>query len=79
MFINSKINLLVRDGKEEYKIKKDFIGDIPEWVANSWLVQMAIKSGDVVTPKAKTDKALEQADEKAEAETEGVRKNKRTK
>ena len=79
MFINSKISLLVRNGKEEYKIKKDFIGDIPEWVANSWLVQMAIKSGDVVTPKAKTDKALEQADEKAEAETEGVRKNKRTK
>lgn len=79
MFINSKINLLVRNDKEEYKIKKDFIGDIPEWVANSWLVQMAIKSGDVVTPKAKTDKALEQADEKAEAETEGVRKNKRTK
>lgn len=79
MFINSKINLLVRNGKEKYKIKKDFIGDIPEWVANSWLVQMAIKSGDVVTPKAKTDKALEQADEKAEAETEGVRKNKRTK
>ena len=79
MFINSKINLLVRDGKEEYKIKKDFIGDIPEWVANSWLVKMAIKSGDVVTPKAKTDKVLEQADEKAEAETEGVRKNKRTK
>lgn len=79
MFINSKINLLVRNGKEEYKIKKDFIGDIPEWVADSWLVQMAIKSGDVVTPKAKTDKALEQAGEKAEAETEGVRKNKRTK
>lgn len=79
MFINSKINLLVRNGKEGYKIKKDFIGDIPEWVANSWLVQMAIKSGDVVTPRAKTDKALEQADEKAEAETEGVRKNKRTK
>lgn len=79
MFINSKINLLVRNGKEEYKIKKDFIGDIPEWVANSWLVQMAIKSGDVVTPKTKTDKALEKADEKAEAETEGVRKNKRTK
>ena len=79
MFINSKINLLVRNGKEEYKIKKDFIGDIPEWVANSWLVQMAIKSGDVVTTKTKTDKSLEQADEKAEAETEGVRKNKRTK
>ena len=79
MFINSKINLLVRNGKKEYKIKKDFIGDIPKWVADSWLVQMAIKSGDVVTPRAKTDKALEQADEKAEAETEGVRKNKRTK
>lgn len=77
MFINSKVNLLVRNGKEAFKINKDFIGDVPQWVADSWLVQMAIKSGDVVTPSGKSDKALEAADAVADEKTDGVRKNKR--
>ena len=65
MFINSKVKLLVRDGDETYIIPKDFIGEIPENIAKSWLVQNAIKSGHVVTPENKTDKALETADKKA--------------
>lgn len=65
MFINSKVKLLVKDGDESYTIPKDYIGDIPEHIAKTWLVQMAIKSGHIVTPESKSDKALEAADKKA--------------
>lgn len=65
MFINSKVKLLVKDGDESYIIPKDYIGDIPEHIAKTWLVQMAIKSGHIVTPESKSDKALETADKKA--------------
>ncbi len=65
MFINSKVKLLVKTGDEEYVIPKDFIGEIPERIANSWLVQQAIKSGHVVAPEDKSDAALEKADKKA--------------
>lgn len=65
-FINSKANLSVRlsDGSY-YRIPKDFIGEVPEHVFNSWLVQAAIKSGHVVAPEGKSDKQLEAADKKA--------------
>jgi hypothetical protein len=65
MFINSKVKLLVRNGDENYIIPKDFIGEIPDHIAKSWLVQQAIKSGHVVAPENKSDKALEVADKKA--------------
>lgn len=68
MFINSKARLLVRfDDGSSYVIPKDFIGEIPDRVANSWLVQQAIKSGHIAVPAGKTDKALEEADKKAKA------------
>ena len=65
MFINSKVKLLVKNGDESYIIPKDFIGEIPDAIAGTWLVQQAIKSGHIVTPEGKTDKALEDADKKA--------------
>lgn len=78
MFLNSKINLLVRNGKESYLIKKDYIGEVPKWVGESWLVEQAIKGGQIAVPSRKTDKALETADAKAEAKAEktDIRKKK---
>ena len=53
MFIMSKRNFLVpRADGTNYMIRKDYIGDIPEDVANSWLVQAAIKDGGIATPQA---------------------------
>jgi hypothetical protein len=87
MFINSKIRVLVRNGKDSFIIPKDYIGEVPQWVAESWIVQRAIESGHIATPSNKSDKALEDADkvaevkheeaeaeakEQAEAETEGT-------
>ena len=78
MFLNSKINLLVRNGKESYLIPKDYIGEVPKWVGESWLVSQAIKGGQIAVPSRKTDKALETADTKAEAKAEktDIRKKK---
>ena len=62
MFIISKRNFLVcaEDGTK-YKIAKDFIGTIPDWVANSGLVQGAIKSGLIVAPESKKDNQINKA------------------
>jgi len=63
MFIISKRNYNVRraDGSL-FLIKKDYIGEIPEDVAASQLVQRAIRGGMIAIPQGKADAQLEQAD-----------------
>jgi hypothetical protein len=70
MFINSKIRVLVRNGKDSFVIPKDYIGEVPQWVAESWIVRKAIESGHIATPSNKSDKALEDADKNAEIKHE---------
>ena len=65
MFVNSKVNLLVRENGQQYLIPAGYIGEIPDWVAETWLVQKALEGGDLVTPEGKKDKDLEAADVKA--------------
>lgn len=62
MFIISKRNYRVRraDGSV-YGIKKDFIGNIPDDVAESILVQRAIRGGMICVPQGTKDPQLEQA------------------
>lgn len=67
MFIMSKRNFLVpRADGSRYMIRKDYIGDIPEDVAKSWLVQAAIKDGGIATPSSHLDGDLRASDAKAE-------------
>ena len=47
-------------------IPKDFIGEIPQDVAESDLVQRAIEGGNIAVPEGKKDKELIEADETAE-------------
>jgi hypothetical protein len=70
MFINSKIRVLVRNGKDSFIIPKDYIGEVPQWVAESWIVRKAIESGHIATPSNESDKALEDADKDAEIKHE---------
>ena len=67
MFIISKRNFLVRraDGSS-YLVRKDFVGDIPDDVFNSTVIQGAIQSGLVATPDTRRDKDLYKADEAAQ-------------
>lgn len=66
MFIISKKNFLVRraDGSP-YRILKNFIGEIPQDVAESGLVRRAMKSGDICAPEGTKDRQMEAADEAA--------------
>ncbi len=73
MFILSKRKFKVRraDGSS-FLIKKDFIGDIPEDVFNSRLIQKAIKGGLVAAPEAHKDEALYKADAEATDKADAV-------
>lgn len=64
MFIMSKRTFLVKraDGST-YRVKKDFVGDIPQDVYESSVIQGAIKGGLVAAPGSHKDAALYQADE----------------
>lgn len=66
MFIISKRNFKVRraDGSS-YLIKKDYVGEIPQDVFESGLVQGAIKGGLIAAPEGTKDRQLEKADEEA--------------
>ena len=67
MFVISKRNFRVRraDGSF-FVVKKDYIGDIPDDVFNSSLIQGAMKTGLIVSPESSADKALYKADHEAE-------------
>lgn len=62
MFIASTKAFMVRraDGTP-YAIPRGFIGEIPEDVANSKLVQLALKDGSIAAPSSKKDKDIDKA------------------
>lgn len=66
MFINSKKNFEICEGEKKFLIPRDYIGEVPAWIAKHWLVLAAIKDGSIATPKKTRDKALQQADKEAE-------------
>lgn len=73
MFIISKRNFLVRraDGSP-YVVKKDYIGEIPQDIFESSVIQGAIKGGLVATPETYRDKALYKADAEATAKADAA-------
>ena len=66
MFIVSKKNFIFRlpDG-ETYRLKKDFMGDVPDYLADLPLFKLAIKGGDIMTPATTAEKDIYKAEEKA--------------
>lgn len=73
MFIVSKRNFRVRraDGTF-YLVKKDYVGDIPDDVFNSRLIQGAMKTGLVIAVQSHKDKDLIEADEEAKKKQEAA-------
>lgn len=66
MFIVSKRNFLVRRADcSSYFIRKDFVGEIPQDVYQSGLVQGAIQGGLIAVSDNSEDKILQDAEEKA--------------
>lgn len=71
MFILSKRNFLVRraDGTS-HLVKKDYVGNVPDDVFNSRLIQGAMKTGLVIAVQSHKDKELIAADEEAQEKQE---------
>ena len=67
MFIVSKRNFLVRraDGTS-YLVKKDYVGDVPDDVFGSRLIQGSMKTGMVIAVQSHKDKDLIAADDEAQ-------------
>lgn len=67
MFIISKRSFKVRraDGTF-YRIKKDYVGDIPQDVFESRLVQKAVTGGLICAPETTRDKDLHKAQDAAD-------------
>lgn len=74
-FIISKRNFLVhRGGAPNYRIPKDYIGEIPKDVFNSRLVQKNIEAGLILVPASKADKDIQDAEDQAEAKKKNTAK-----
>jgi hypothetical protein len=49
MFINSKKSFRFAEGENELKIPAGYVGDFPDWATKTYLYQLAVKGGDIVT------------------------------
>ena len=77
MFIHSSKKFMVRLPKSEpYFIAKGFVGEIPDEVAKSKIVQLAIKEGSISTPASKKDTDIEKAEK---VETAKIKANQKKK
>ena len=62
-----------------YLIKRGFVGDIPEDIAESDIVKLAIKDGSITAPESKKDSAIDDAiveSEKENKKTQAKREKK---
>lgn len=78
-FIISKRNFLIhRPGAEDYRIPKDYIGEIPEDVYSSHMIQKCIEAGTILVPASKSDKDIQRSEDQAgpaEEQVEAKKKN----
>lgn len=66
MFILSKRNVILpsSDGSRTHFVPKGFIGNIPDWAAETKYFEALVADGKIV-PTAMPDKALQAAEEKS--------------
>lgn len=65
MFILSKRNILLPslDGSQTFRVARDYVGDVPDWAAETPYFKDLVADGKIVIT-GKSDKALQQAEEK---------------
>lgn len=65
MFILSKRNILLPspDGSQTFRVSRDYIGEIPDWAAQTHYFQALVADGKIVVT-GKKDKVVQQAAEK---------------
>ena len=77
MFIVSTKKFKIRraDGTA-VDIPKGYVGEIPDDIANEWIVQAAIREGSISTPATKADSSIDKAITKSEAKAKATQKAK---
>ena len=65
MFVMSKRNIILPspDGTASVRLVRDFVGEIPEWAAQTEYYRALVADGKIV-PTGKSDKDIQKADEK---------------
>lgn len=65
MFVMSKRNIILPspDGTASVRLVRDFVGEIPEWAAQTEYFRALVADGKIV-PTSKSDKDIQKADEK---------------
>ena len=68
MFIVSKKNFIFRlsDGAT-FQVRRDYMGDVPDYLQEHPLFQAAVRGGDIMTPESTADKEIYAADAVSEA------------
>lgn len=66
MFIMSKRNVILpsKDGKQQHSVSRDYIGEIPDWAADTEYFQALVRDGKIVIPDSRKDKDTQAAEEK---------------
>lgn len=66
MFILAKRNVILpsADGSKQYAVKRDFIGEIPDWAADTAYFRGLVADGKITVPESHKDKDMQVADEK---------------
>ena len=66
MFIVSKRSFKFRfKDAESFRIPNEFMGNIPDHVAQHPLFQAAVRGGEIMVPETTADKAIYKSDEEA--------------
>lgn len=65
MFVVSKRNIIIpsSDGKTSHFIAKDYVGEVPEWVAKTSYFKALVKDGKITVSASKKDKDIDKAEE----------------
>ena len=60
MFIVSKRNILLPslDGSQVFPVRKDFIGEIPDWAAETAYFQSLVADGKIGVPSSSKDQQV---------------------
>lgn len=73
MFVLSKRNVILPspDGSKKVTVKRDFVGEIPDWAAETDYFRALVADGKISVPKTKKDKDTQEAAEQKVATRRG--------
>lgn len=64
MFVYSHVNVLLPDltGSQRFMVQRDYIGEIPDWAAETDYFAELVKDGKISLPESRSDKAIADAE-----------------